>query len=80
MITIQTLRDNESALRAKFKPTETIAIPNASMSQFSIARYYGGINFNGQHFVYNPDDDSLIRADVLKWMKGHLKKAKKATT
>lgn len=77
-MTIQTLRDNEAALRAKFKPNETIAIPNASMSQFSIARYYGGIKFNGHEFVYNPEDDSLIRADVIKWMKGHLKKAAKA--
>jgi hypothetical protein len=48
------------------------------MSQFSIARYYGGIQFNGHQFIYNPDDDSLIRADVVKWLKAHLKKAAKA--
>jgi hypothetical protein len=77
-MTIKTLRDNEAALRAKFNRDETIAFPNASMSQFSIARYYGGINFNGHEFIYNQEDDSLIRADVLKWMKSHLKKAAKA--
>ncbi len=32
----------------------------------SIARHYGGCRFNGHEYVYNPRDDSLIRADVLK--------------
>jgi len=40
---------------------------NVSMTQLSIARHYGGINFNGNHYVYNPVTDELIRADVLKW-------------
>lgn len=41
-------------------------IYNVSRSQLSIARHYGGINYNGVEYVYNPVDDSLTRADVLK--------------
>lgn len=42
-------------------------------TQLSIARHYGGIKFNGQHYTYQPvcsihgkDCDVLIRDDVLK--------------
>lgn len=39
---------------------------NVSQTQFSIARHYGGITFNGVEYVYNPVEDSLTRADLLK--------------
>lgn len=35
-------------------------------SQLSIARYYGGIRFCGDYYVYDPLLDVLIREDVLK--------------
>ena len=40
---------------------------NVSMTQLSIARYYGGITFNGDSYTYLPHTDELIRDDVLKW-------------
>jgi hypothetical protein len=49
---------------------------NVSMTQLSVARYYGGCNFNGQTYTYFPDTDELVRDDVLSWSKG--KKAKPA--
>jgi hypothetical protein len=42
-------------------------ITNVRMTQFSIARFYGGIKFNGDAFTYLPDTDELIRDDVLRW-------------
>ena len=48
-------------------------IRNVSQTQFSIARYSGGCTLNGDHYIYIPPTDELIRADVLKWKK----KAKK---
>jgi hypothetical protein len=41
-------------------------IHNVSHSQFSIARYYGGIKFNGYTYIYNADDDTLTRKDIAK--------------
>lgn len=37
-----------------------------SQTQLSIARHYGGITVNGEHYVYCPPTDELIRGDVLK--------------
>lgn len=34
---------------------------NVSKSQFSIARYYGGVNINGEEWVYDRKNDSLHR-------------------
>lgn len=42
---------------------------NVSMTQMSIARYFGGIKVNGYDYIYNPMTDELIRSDVLKWKK-----------
>lgn len=36
------------------------------MSQFSVARYYGGCVLNGVHYKYDPENDELIRDDVVK--------------
>jgi len=38
-------------------------------SQFSIARFYGGIRYNGEHYTYLPDADQLVRDDALAWLK-----------
>jgi hypothetical protein len=48
-------------------------ITNVTQTQFSIARYYGGINFNGSMYIYYPDTDELIREDVMKWKAKQLK-------
>lgn len=39
-------------------------IHGVSQSQFSIARHYGGIKFNGTPYVYDPTRDVLIREDI----------------
>ena len=41
-------------------------IYNVSQTQFSIARHYGGIRFNGVFYFYDRANDSLIREDVFK--------------
>ena len=40
-------------------------------SQLSIARHYGGCNFNGADYViaYNEEGQPLVRADLLKKLK-----------
>jgi hypothetical protein len=48
-------------------------VTNVSMTQLSIARYYGTINFNGYNYIYYPDTDELIREDVMKWKAKQLK-------
>jgi hypothetical protein len=48
-------------------------IANVSHTQFSIARYYGMINFNGYRYIYYPDTDELIREDVMRWKAKQLK-------
>ena len=48
-------------------------ITNVTQTQFSIARYYGGINFNGSMYIYYPDTDELIRQDVMQWKAKQLK-------
>jgi hypothetical protein len=48
-------------------------VTNVSMTQLSIARYYGMINFNGYRYIYYPDTDELIREDVMKWKAKQLK-------
>lgn len=34
-------------------------IQGVRQSQFSIARYYGGVKFNGEQYTYFPDTDEL---------------------
>jgi len=53
------------------------AIRGVSQTQFSIARHYGGINYQGQPYTYVPETDELIRDDVLKWVVNRRKAAKK---
>jgi len=48
-------------------------VTNVSMTQLSIARYYGAINFNGYKYIYYPDTDELIREDVMRWKAKQLK-------
>lgn len=52
-------------------------ITGVSNTQFSIARHYGGITYNGASYVYNPITDELIRSDVLKWKQRRDKAGKK---
>ena len=68
MSSIKDLREFADELKQKFGADANIAYAGVSMTQFSIARHYGGCKVDGKHFVYNPLDDSLIREDVVKWI------------
>jgi len=68
MVSIEDLRKYETELKAKFGGQQ-IAVAGASRTIFSVARHYGGCKISGKHFVYNAEDDSLIREDVVKWVK-----------
>lgn len=52
---------------------QPFGICNVRMTQFSIARFAGGIVFNGEAYTYLPDTDELIRDDVLRWRVKQLK-------
>jgi hypothetical protein len=73
IITKQAMIDNLPALKKQFGSNDHIAYPFVSQSQFSISRYSGGCTINGKSFTYLPDDDMLVRDDVLKWLVKHLK-------
>lgn len=44
-------------------------------TQFSVARFYGGVTFQGESYTYFPKTDELIRNDVLKWKRKRAKKS-----
>ena len=73
MATIEDLKQFQDELKAKFGADTNVSYANVSMTQLSIARHYGGTKVQGKYFVYNPTDDSLIREDVVKWIKRHRK-------
>lgn len=50
------------------------AICNVSQGFFSIARHYGGLEFQGCRYTYMPGHDECVRDDVLKMVKKMRKK------
>lgn len=60
---------HQKALEAKFGTTDTIAYPNVSSTQLSIARHYGGATIQGGHYIYFWEDDILVRDDVVAFVK-----------
>lgn len=49
-------------------------IYNVSHTQLSIARHYGGINYNGSHYIYNAADDTLTLQEPKTRKKREVKK------
>lgn len=76
-VTIDLLREHIDELEKEFGKDASVAYPNVSRTQLSIARHYGGAKVGGKYFVYNFEDDSLIREDVVKWLEKKLKPKKK---
>jgi hypothetical protein len=76
-ITIQTLKDYREELAAVFPMRETLAYPEISKTQLSLLRFGGG-NICGGRYCYQPADDSLIRADVVKWLQNRIAEKEKA--
>lgn len=50
------------------------AIANVSMTQFSVARYAGACKYNGEHYIYWPHYDMLVREDVHRQLCKDMKK------
>ena len=48
-------------------------------TQFSIARHTMAIKFNGDHYLYVPPTDELVRDDVMRWVHKKNKAAKQPT-
>jgi len=61
-LTSEEVEELQSSELSKEKP---FMIRGVSNSQFSVARHYGAVNYNGSLFTYVPDTDELIRDDVL---------------
>jgi len=76
MASIQDIRKFADEIEQEFGAETNIAYVGVSMTQFSLAKHYGGCKVQGKHFVYNPLDDSLIREDVVKWIAKRKKAAK----
>jgi hypothetical protein len=55
------------------------AISNVSMTQFSIARHYGGIKWQGSDYLYIQTTDELIRDDVNQWIAKRRRDQRKAS-
>ena len=80
MANVDLVKENAAVIAAKFGSTTGVLYRNVSQTQLSIARYYGGCKVQGHDYVYDPTDDSLIRSDVLKFLKRREKALKKAAT
>ena len=66
------------ALQSSNLPRKTpFAIQGVMNTQLSIARFYGGIRYNGDGYTYMPDGDELIRDDVLLFVAKLRKKQRK---
>ncbi|MCR9292070.1 MAG: hypothetical protein NXI32_05080 [bacterium] len=68
MPTIEDLKLYQDELKSRFGADANIAYANITRTQLSVARHYGGATVQGKHFIYNPEDDSLIREDVVQWI------------
>ena len=64
-------RDEKERLSFEWSdPSATLGWANVSQTQFSIARHYGGIQFQGHHYAYFAAHDELWRSDVLALVHG----------
>ena len=70
--------DEMESLQTSNLPRKTpFAIQGVMNTQLSIARFYGGIRYNGDGYTYMPDGDELIRDDVLIFITKLRKKKRK---
>jgi hypothetical protein len=74
-----TNEERAALITSDLPTTNPFLIGNVSMSMFSIARYSGGIKYNGSDYTYIPTTDELVRKDVVKWLKKYRKGTQKVT-
>ena len=67
-MTIQLLEKHQTAIKNQFRKDARVAISRVSYTQFSIARHYGGCTIDGKTYTYFPQDDLLVRDDVVKFV------------
>ncbi len=60
------LTDDELAAIQTLPRDAPYMIQGVSPSVFSVARYYGRMQFHGYLYHYMPESDELVRADVLR--------------
>lgn len=63
--------------RCPLDRSKPLAIGNVSYGFFSIARYSGGVQYQGEYYIYVPPIDAVIRADVHLWAMKEMKKTDK---
>jgi len=68
---------DEELSKLKCKRDAPYIIENVSLSQFSIARRYGGIFHDNYRYTYFRDTDRLVRRDVVEAVKKMRREAKK---
>jgi len=67
-ITFQALKDRQTELIEKYGAHAQILYTQVSQTQLSIARYFGCAKIQGESFTYFPDDDMLVRDDVIEFL------------
>jgi hypothetical protein len=75
-VTVITDEEREALTKSDLPTDNPFLIGYASSGFFSIARHFGGIKYNGSHYMYFPDTDELVRDDVLRWLKKYRKENK----
>lgn len=68
-MTIELFEKHRIAIEEKFGKGTRVAFSFVSQTHLSIARYYGGCKIDGKTYTYFPEDDLLVRDDVLKFVK-----------
>lgn len=56
-----------------------LAFAGVQNTQMSIARFYGGIEYNGKTYIYDPIADYLIRMDAFTWAQKRKKQTAQKT-
>ena len=74
---ILTDADIDLLMASTFPRDPPMLIRYVSQTQFSIARHYGSMKFNGHTYRYEPATDELIRVDVEEFIKAQRKIAAK---
>lgn len=71
-----TSEDLDALRKSKLPYRPPYMIQDVSRTFFSPARYYIRIKFEGHHYTYFRESDTLIREDVLRWLEDRQKAQK----
>ena len=71
------LTDEELAAAQKLHQRNPYVITGISHGMFSIARHFGGMEYQGESYLYRPESDECVRADVMKFVEKMRRAARK---